>query len=192
MKAKLLAGEPCDVVVLTAAMIGELAASGLVVSETVAPLGRVETGIAVRAGDPVPGVGDGAALRRALLDASQIYLPDPERATAGIHFVDVLRRLGVFDALRPRLRAFPNGAAAMRELARSESPRGFGCTQVSEILYTAGVMLVGALPGALALSTVYSVGVCTHAGAADQARRVAALLAGPRSAAIRGAGGFVV
>jgi molybdate transport system substrate-binding protein len=192
MRAKLLAGESCDVVVLTAAMIGELAAQRHVLADTVAPLGRVETGIAVRAGDPVPDVGDGLALRRALVAATAIYLPDPERATAGIHFVEVLRRLGVIDTLRERLRACPNGAAAMRELAPKGQAGSLGCTQVSEILYTPGVTLVGALPGEFALSTLYSVAVCSGARAPEPARRVAALLAGSQSAAVRSAGGFVV
>jgi molybdate transport system substrate-binding protein len=192
MKAKLLAGEPCDVVVLTAAMIDGLAADAHVLADTVAPLGRVETGIAVRAGDPLADAGGGAALRRTLLAAPAIYLPDPERATAGIHFVEVLRRLGVFDALRGRLRAYPNGAMAMHELAQAGEAGSLGCTQVSEILYTPGVTLVGALPGEFALSTLYSVAVCSGARAPEPARRVAALLAGSQSAAVRSAGGFVV
>ena len=35
---------------------------------------------------------------------------------AGIHFVGVMRALGVHDALQPRFRTAPNGATAMREL----------------------------------------------------------------------------
>ena len=47
-----------------------------------------------------------------------MYLPDPERSTAGVHFVKVLRDLGIHDAVAARLRAFPNGAMAMRELGQ--------------------------------------------------------------------------
>jgi molybdate transport system substrate-binding protein len=38
IKGKALAGEACDVIILTAAMIDELARSGIVLTETVAPL----------------------------------------------------------------------------------------------------------------------------------------------------------
>ena len=53
---KLLAGEPCDVVVLTAALLDELGRGGDVQPATVAPLGRVHTAIAVRDGDAAPDV----------------------------------------------------------------------------------------------------------------------------------------
>ena len=55
----------------------------------------------------------------------------------------------------------------MRELAQRASPGGLGCTQVSEILYTEGVELVGPLPARFELSTVYSGAVATHAVRAD-------------------------
>jgi molybdate transport system substrate-binding protein len=191
MKAKLLAGDPCDLIVLTAAMIAELAGQGHVEPDTIASLGSVATGVAIRSGDAVPAIGDAGSLRRALLAATALYVPDPERATAGIHFVGVLGRLGIAGDVTPRLRAFPNGAIAMRALADANENGGLGCTQVSEILYTPGVTLVGALPGEFALTTVYSVAVCARATSPQLARRVVATLSGPGSAALRAQGGFV-
>jgi molybdate transport system substrate-binding protein len=190
MKARLLAGEPCDVIVVTATMIDDLRVHGHVVGDTVATLGRVDTGIAVRAADVVPDIANADALRRSLLAAPAVYVPDPERATAGVHFVDVLRRLAIAADAQPRLRAFASGAIAMRELAQSTEPANIGCTQVSEILYTAGVTLVGALPGEFALATVYAAAVCARAQAPALARRVVELLAGPHGAALREEGGF--
>ncbi len=57
---------------------------------------------------------------------------------------------------RPRLKIFPNGATAMRELAKSNAARPIGCTQVTEIVVTPGLRLVAPLPPACALATVYS------------------------------------
>ena len=131
--------------------------------DTIAPLGRVATGVAVRAGEPLPDIADGAALARALRAATGILFPDPARATAGIHFANVLKRLGVYAEVEARLATFPNGATAMRELAQAARPGLLGCTQITEIKYTPGVTLVGPLPGDYALSTVYSVAVCTRA-----------------------------
>ena len=82
IKEKALAGEPCDVIILTAAMIDELARFGRVLTESVAPLGRVRTAIAVREGDSLPDISSGAALRKLLLASAAIYIPDAERATA--------------------------------------------------------------------------------------------------------------
>jgi molybdate transport system substrate-binding protein len=192
MKEKLLAGEPCDAIVLTAALIDDLGKTGHVLPATAASLGSVGTGIAVRAGERVPDAHDGAALRAALLAAKGIYLPDPQRATAGIHFVGVLDKLGIRDEVAARLRPYPNGATAMRELAQSTEPGLIGCTQVSEILYTSGVTVVGALPAEFALATVYSVAVSASARHPAEAARFARLLSGDASRAVRVEGGFEV
>jgi molybdate transport system substrate-binding protein len=192
MKEALLGGAPCDVMVVTAAMVAQLVASGELRAGSVAALGRVRTGIAVRAGDPSPAIDTPEALRAALLAADRIHFPDAVRSTAGIHFASVLQRLGIADAVADRIRTFPNGATAMRELASSDAARPIGCTQVSEILYTPGLNLVGVLPTAFELATVYSAAVARDAADAELARRFVALLAGMDSASARRAGGFEI
>jgi len=190
MREKLVAGEPCDVVVLTAAMVADLEREGRVVPGTSAPLGRVRTGVAVRAGEPLPDIADGAALRALLLAARGIYIPDPELATADIHFVTVLRTLGIHAEVAPRLRPYPNGATAMRALAHTSEQGLVGCTQITEITYTPGVALVGPLPAEHELATVYTAAVCAGAADPDLARRFVALLAGPASRVQRERAGF--
>ena len=54
---------------------------------------------------------------------------------------------------------FANGATAMRELAGAGDAGAIGCTQATEIRYTPGLALVGALPAPFALATVYSAAV---------------------------------
>ena len=151
----------------------------------VAPLGRVATGVAVRAGEPLPDIADGAALARAMRAATGILFPDPARATAGIHFANVLKRLGVYADVEARLITFPNGATAMRELAQSARPGLLGCTQITEIKYTPGVTLVGPLPGDYALSTVYSVARVHRTTQPEIAELFAELLAGPPAQGLR-------
>lgn len=190
MREALLAGEPCDWMVLTDAMIRSMVAEGLLRGDTLAPLGRVRTGVAVRAGEARPDVSTPEALKAALQAADALYFPDPVRATAGIHFANVLRELGIHDELQPRFRTFPNGATAMRELAASTAPRQIGCTQVTEINYTEGVDLVGALPDRFELATVYTAAVSTRAAQPELAARFIGLLTGADSRALRAAGGF--
>src|SRR5262249_55873764 len=84
MLDRFLAGETCDIVILTRRQVDELAAKHLVKAETVTDLGAVPTSIAVRAADPSPSVSDEASLRASLLAADAIYFPDPAKATAGI------------------------------------------------------------------------------------------------------------
>ncbi len=190
MRERLDAGAPCDVVVLTAAMIDALAAGQRAAADTVVALGRVRTGVAVRDGDPLPRLEDADALRAAFASARAVYIPDPERSTAGRHFVDVVRRLGIEDVVRARWRAFPNGATAMRALADAREDGLVGCTQVTEIRYTNGVTLAGLLPAAFELATVYAAAALRDAADAATAALLAAWLGGAQSLALRAAGGF--
>ena len=190
MKEKLLAGAPADLIILTHALIAELAAGGRMLPDSCADLGRVRTGVAVRKGDSLPDIASASALRSALLAAEGIFLPDPQKATAGIHFARVLDTMGIRGEVEPRLKTYPNGATAMRELAQAKGARVVGCTQVTEINNTPGVVLAGLLPREFELATVYSVGVCAAAASPDAARRFAALLTGEPSRALRTKAGF--
>ena len=148
------------------------------------------TGVALRQGDPLPDITSASALRAALLAAEGIFFPDPQSATAGIHFTRVLDSLGIRGAVEARLKTYPNGATAMRALAQAAGARLLGCTQVTEIKNTQGVVLAGMLPREFELATVYSVGVCAGAASPDAARRFAALLSGEPSHALRVKAGF--
>ncbi len=89
-----------------------------------------------------------------------------------------------------RLRPFPNGATAMGALARSTAPNEIGCTQVTEIKSTPGVVLVGPLPAGFELATIYTVAVCTRAREPELAREFAALLCGRAAHSRRVTAGF--
>ena len=191
IRDKLLAGAPADLLILTAAVITGLERDGHVVSGSAKDIGEVQTAIAVRHGDPAPPVGSADALRSALLAADAIHLPDPTQATAGIHFAKVMRDLGIADQVAARLQPAPNGATAMRALAASKSARPIGCTQVTEILATAGLDLVAPLPPGCALSTTYTVAIARRAVARDAAARLVAMLTDESGRARRQALGFV-
>ena len=177
MRDKLLAGAPADLVILSRALVEGLAKSGHVVASTMADVARVATAVAVRAGDPVPAIGDKVALAAALEAADEIHFPDPALATAGIHFAKVMRELGVWSRVEGRLKLAPNGNTAMRALAASTARRPIGCTQETEIRATPGVVLVGPLPPGCDLTTVYTAAVTTTARAPAEAARFISLAA---------------
>lgn len=190
MREQLVAGAPCDLVILTRTMVLQLIDSGHVLAGSDRSLGRVRTGIAVRAGAVHPPVSTREQLRKALSAARGIYFPDPDKATAGIHFMKVLTALGLAEQLKERLRPHPNGATAMSAMALSNEDGLIGCTQVTEIRYTQGVDLVDVLPAEFELSTDYTLGVCTQAQHPEDALLMADLLSGPASEAVRRKGGF--
>jgi molybdate transport system substrate-binding protein len=191
MADKLRSGTPADIVILTAAIIATLARENRVVAASVADIGLVETAVAIRAGDPPVSVRDAAELREAFLAADAIFVPDTKASTAGIHVAKVLQQLGIADDVAARLKIFPNGATAMRNLAASTAARPIGCTQSTEIISTAGVMLSGSLPPGCELSTVYTAAVATQATDAKQAQVLIDLLSGADQRELRSRAGFL-
>jgi molybdate transport system substrate-binding protein len=190
MKARLLSGEPADLLVLSRALIDELAHVGHVLAPSIKDIGAVPTAVAVRTGDVSPALDTAGDLRTALREADEIHFPDPELATAGIHFAKVMRDLGLWEPLADRLRPAPNGAAAMSALAASKSARPIGCTQATEILSTPGIVIAAPLPPGCALATTYTCAVTGHAAAPLEAEALIALLTSDTDRDARRALGF--
>lgn len=190
MKARLLSGEPADLLILSRALIDELARVGHVAPASIRDIGDVPTAVAVRSADAPPRLATAGDLRDALRAADEIHFPDPELATAGIHFAKVMRDLGVWDELAHRRRPAPNGATAMAALAASKSARPIGCTQATEILSTTGIVLAAPMPPGCALATTYTCAVTGHAAAPEPAASLIALLTSDASRDARRALGF--
>jgi molybdate transport system substrate-binding protein len=191
MAGKLRAGVPTDIVVLTAALVADLARENLVIPASISDVGLVETAMAVRAGDPLVSAHDAASLRDALLGADAIFVPDTKTSTAGIHVAKVLQQLGIAEEVAARLKIYPNGATAMRHLAGSDAVRPVGCTQSTEIISTAGVVLSGSLPPGYELATVYTAALTSNAAHAAQAQTLIDLLTGPDQRELRTQAGFL-
>ena len=191
MADKLRKGTAADIVILTAALLAQLAKEKLVAASSIVDVGLVETALAVRAADPLVTVGDAADLRHALLASDAIFVPDTKASTAGIHVAKVLAQLGIADEVAARLKIFPNGATAMRELAASDARHPIGCTQSTEIISTTGVVLSGSLPRGCDLATMYTAGVTTAAVHAAEARTLIGLLTGAGQREQRERAGFI-
>ena len=191
MADKLRRGTPTDIVILTAALLAKLAEEKLIVTATISDVGLVETALAVRTGNPLAAVKDADDLRQTLMESDAIYVPDTKASTAGIHVANVLQQLGIATEVAERLRIFPNGATAMREMAASDARRPIGCTQSTEIISTEGVTLSGSLPPGCDLATTYTAGITVAAAHPQQAQALIALLTGIAQQEQRKQAGFV-
>jgi molybdate transport system substrate-binding protein len=190
MAEKLRSGTPTDLVILTSALIAQLAREGHVRPASIADIGVVETAFAVRSGDPKVAAHDAETLRDVLLAADAIYVPDMQASTAGLHVAKVLRELGIAETIASRLKIHPNGATAMRHLASSDAKRPIGCTQATEIVSTAGVALSGALPRGYDLATIYTAAVTATAAHPDAAHILINVLTSAEAQDARNAAGF--
>ncbi|WP_024508037.1 substrate-binding domain-containing protein [Bradyrhizobium sp. ARR65] len=191
MADKLRNGTPTDLVILTAALVASLAEDKLLVASSIADIGKVETTLAVRNGDPKVSISNASDLRAAFLAADAIFVPDTEASTAGIHVAKLLQQLDIADAVVARLQVYPNGATAMRHLAASEAARPIGCTQSTEIISTPGVALSGSLPPGCDLATTYTAAIAKQADNPAQAAMLIELLTSRDQQTRRDRAGFL-
>lgn len=100
-------------------------------------------------------IGLAAGLKDALLAAKRIAFSDPARgATVGVHFAQVIDKLGIKDAVMAKAVVAKDGIETMKLVASGEVD--LGITQMSEILQADRTLLLGAFPVELELATRYS------------------------------------
>ncbi|QFR32664.1 substrate-binding domain-containing protein [Ancylobacter sp. TS-1] len=186
---RLRGGETADIVILSEKALLSLAASGATAAG-IAPIGYVDTCVAVRAGDPPPPLGTVEDVRAAFAGADAIHLPDPAVATSGAHVMDMLRALGLAEQIADRLRIAANGIVAMTEMGASTAARPIGCTQASEIALVGSVGIAAPLPPPYALTTLYAAALTPNAANSAPAAHFMALLAGAETAPLRARMGF--
>jgi molybdate transport system substrate-binding protein len=179
------AGDPFDVAVLPPDMADDLVRRGKLAAGSRVDLGRTGMGVAVRNGAPKPGIGTVDGFRRALLAAPTVAYADG--GASGVHVHDILARLGIAEAMKPKLRPYPAGGA-VAAVARGEAE--IVVIGVSPILDVPGVELVGWLPPELQSYIVFTGSIGVAAREADAARTLLTLLTSPAAVALFKARGF--
>jgi molybdate transport system substrate-binding protein len=159
---KMRAGETADLVILSAKTLEELIRIGKVVPGSRVDLAKSGVGVAVRKGAPRPDISSTDAFKRALLAAKSIgYSSGP----SGVYLIGLFQRMGIADALNPKITQTPPGVMVGGLIARGEVE--IGMQQVSELLPVAGIDLIGPLPPDIQEITTFSGGL--HAGATEPA-----------------------
>jgi molybdate transport system substrate-binding protein len=173
-----------DLAILTAEAIEDLIKHGKVVAGSRVDLARSGIGVAVRKGANKPDIASPEALKRALLAAKSVA--HSKSGMSGIYFPTVLARLGIADAMKPKIVLPDPGTPVGEVVATGEAE--IGIQQISELLPVAGIEIVGPLPAALQKITTFSAGVLAAAKEPDAAVALVKFLAAesPRLLAQRG------
>ena len=181
-KAQVTRGEPFDVPVVQPPY-PEVVASGHVVAASETPLATVAVGIAVRSGAPKPDISSADAVKRLLLGAKAISYPNAANgAAAGVSFDATLAKLGIADAMKPKIKLAQGGRGAMELLAKGEID--IGLTFISEIITEPGVDVVGPLPRDISPPVAFSAFVSVKAKDPEAAKALVAYLSAPAAAAL--------
>jgi molybdate transport system substrate-binding protein len=157
---KVTAGEPVDIVILPPAQLDPLVRQSFVGAAR--PLEVVRLGVAGRAGGPQPPVATPDGFKRALLAAPSFGMPDPaDGSTSSTYLVKLMNELGIADAMRPKIKLFPDGTKALEATARGEI--ALTVVPITSIRVVGGVSLIGPLPEELQVKTVYAAALATKA-----------------------------
>jgi molybdate transport system substrate-binding protein len=122
IRKRVLAGENFDVIMVPRATSDELEKAGKIVAGSAVQLIRVDFGLAVPNDGPRPDVSTPEALKRTLLAAKVVLVTDPATGgISGVHFMDVLGKLGIADEMKSRLVPQPGGGFHARRVVKGEA-----------------------------------------------------------------------
>jgi len=148
------AGEQVDVVMLASNAIDQLIAAGRIVPGSRVDLVRSGVSIAVRAGAPLPDIGNEGAVKNAVLNARTLsYSTGP----SGVALQKLFERWGIAEQIKDRIVQAPPGVPVGSLVADGQVELGF--QQLSELLNLKGIRIVGPLPPEIQILTVFSAGL---------------------------------
>lgn len=171
------AGEYFDFVVLAADVIDKLIVAGRVLPGSRVDLVNSGVAVAVKAGAPQPDISSEEALKKAVLAAASVgYSTGP----SGVALARQFERWGIGAQLQGRLVQAPPGVPVGSLVARGEVALGF--QQLSELLPLEGIAIVGPLPAAVQINTIFSAGVCAASAQPEAARSLLDFMASAAAA----------
>ena len=180
IERKLKAGEKADILILTTAAMDEMAKAGSLIPDSNAEVGRGTSGLAVRAGAPVPDISTPDALKRTLIAARSVAYVDPAvGATNGIFFARLLERLGVADEVNKKAVLFRRGYEVAQAVADGRAE--IGNTSLTELAPHQGLTVLGPIPEPLGLVVTYVAGVSSASPNAEPARALIRFLTTPEA-----------
>jgi pimeloyl-ACP methyl ester carboxylesterase len=187
IRARMDSGERWDVVVVSPALLDELADGGKV-EKARASVGRVGMGVAVREGAAAPDISNADALKRSVLAADSIVF---NRASTGLYFEGLLKKMGIYDQIESRTTRYEDGAAVWAHIEKGKG-REIGFGAITDILAhrSLGVRFVGPLPAEVQNYTAYAAAPMAASPNAEASGAFVQFLASPTGRALFVAAGL--
>lgn len=159
IQKKLVAGEQADVILLPVPLMANMEKAIGLRPEGRSVIARIGIGVVVPKGGNRPDISTVDAVRRLLLEARAIAVPQPGGLT-GSHLMRMMTKLGIADEVRAKLRHKPAIDRGADLVGAGEAD--VGLYLASEVMGAKGAVLAGMLPAELQNYVVYSIAVPTH------------------------------
>ena len=177
LRDAIASGKPTDLVIVSAPLMQEMEQIGKIAAGSRVDLGRVGLGVVVREGTPLPDISTPEAVKQALIKANTIAYTDPKlRATSVEQLMKFAEGFGIKDEVIRKGVISTGGNDAAAKVA--EGRADIAIVPITDI-HAKEARLVGPLPEAIQLWTVYAAAIPVSSRDPDSARAFVAALTGP-------------
>jgi len=164
LSQQILGGTQGDLFIGPEEFSGPLLKEGKLLAGSRTAFARSTTGLAVRAGVAKPDISSPEKLKSALLAANAVSY---SAGASGMHFVKVLERLGIADAMAAKRVAPRAGELVGAVVARGDAD--IAVQQISELLPVPGIQILDPLPVEFQQTIVYGASAFAQSAQRDAA-----------------------
>jgi molybdate transport system substrate-binding protein len=187
LREKVAAGEAADVLVMPTNILDGYQKDGVVRAQARAILGLVSVYAVTRTGAPQPDLSTPETVKAAMLKARAITHATPGETPSGTHMGKLIESFGIADAMKGKVfhRSALRGGVEL--VASGEAEVGF--YPKSEVIDDR-LSLVGPLPAAIQLTTIYGAAVTAKSAAPEAGATFIAFMTDAQHHAVWLKGGF--
>jgi len=180
LKRQIDGGETFDVVILTPAMLDDLAKSGKVAAGSTAVVAKSGIGVAIKQGAPKPDIASAEGLKKTILAAKAIAYS--KEGQSGAMMARVIERLGLTEQMKDKTVLETRSGLTAANVVEGRADYAF--VLISEILPIAGAELAGPLPAELQSYVVFTAGIAADSKESAAAKSFIDFVRGPAGAAV--------
>jgi molybdate transport system substrate-binding protein len=180
-------GKIADLAILAPEQIEQLKNEGKIVENSIAPIAKLAFGVIIRKGTTKPDVSTVHGLKQALLKAKSIAAGDPGSSVSGKYFANLIDRLQIADAIKPKIKTFSSGATALEAVANGEADVAIWVISSAN---GPGTELAGVLPTQAKKFNSYAAGILTNSNHIQTAKTLSSFISSPNSLAVMKSKGF--
>jgi molybdate transport system substrate-binding protein len=177
LRDAIASGKPTDLVIVSAPLMEEMEKSGKIAPGSRLDLGRVGLGVVVREGTPSPDISTPDAVKAALIKANTIAYTDPKLGGTSVEqLMKFAERFGIKDEVVRKGVISTGGNDAAAKVADGKAD--IAIVPITDI-HAKEAKLVGPLPEAIQLWTVYAAAIPKSSADPAAARAFVAAMTGP-------------